>query len=57
MKHQLRLCADPDGRSPGERATAPADPPAGDDAGAAGLWLLWELVDLRLSQAGPDSAA
>ena len=33
------------------------DPPAGDDAGATGLWLLWELVELRLSQAGPDSAA
>ena len=57
MKHQLRLCADPDGRSPGEHAMTLGDPPAGDDAGATGLWLLWELVELRLSQAGPDSAA
>jgi hypothetical protein len=57
MKHQLRLCADPDGRSQGEHATTRADPPAGDGAGATGLWLLWELVELRLSQAGPDSAA
>jgi len=57
MKDQLCLCASPDGRSPGERAAALAEPAAGDDAGAAGLWWLWELVELRLSQAQPDSAA
>jgi hypothetical protein len=57
MKHQLRPCAAPDGAIPGERAPALADPPVTGGAGTAGLWWLWELVELCLSQAEPDSAA
>ena len=58
MRHQLRLCADHGGQfSPEERATAQADPRAGGEAGAAGLWWLWGLVESHTRQAEPDNAA
>lgn len=58
MKYRPRLCADQDmQRRPGQRVPPVADPPAGEDAGTAGLCWLWGLVELRLSQAEPDSAA
>jgi hypothetical protein len=66
MRHQLRLCPDQSGQlRPEERTTAPttaraaarADPVAGDEAGTDGLRWLWGLVELRLGQAEPDSAA
>jgi hypothetical protein len=53
MKYQL--CAEQGAQpGPGQSAAASADPPA---AGAAGLCWLWGLVELRLGQAEPDSAA
>ena len=59
MRYQLLLCADHGGQSgPDERTLAPAaEPIAGAAAGMAGLQWLWGLVELRLSQAGPDTAA
>ena len=60
MGHQLRLCADHGGQpGPEERATPRAEPPGDGEAGTgtAGLWWLWGLVEMRLGQAGPDSAA
>ena len=59
MRYQLLLCADHGGRSgPEERIVLPAaEPLAGGAAGTAGLQWLWELVELRRSQAGPDTAA
>jgi hypothetical protein len=58
MRHQLRLCADQGVQfSPEERTTAQADPRAGSEAGAAGLWWLWGLVEMHTSQAEPDTAA
>jgi len=58
MRHQLRLRADHGGQ-PGheERATPRAEPPGDGEAGTAGLWWLWSLVELRLRAAEPDSAA
>jgi hypothetical protein len=58
MRYQL-LRAD-HGERPGaeERTVVPAgQPPADDPAGTAGLQWLWGLVELRLSQAEPDTAA
>ena len=59
MRYQLLLCADHGGRSgPEERTMLPAaEPLAGGPAGTAGLQWLWELVELRRSQAEPDTAA
>jgi hypothetical protein len=58
MRHQLRLCADHGGQSgPEERATPCAEPPGDGEAGTAGLWWLWSLVELRLGAAESDSAA
>ncbi len=55
MRYQLRLCAE-HGAQPGtgESAVIRPESPA---AGAAGLCWLWGLVELRLGQAEPDSAA
>ena len=59
MRYQLLLCADHGGRSgPEKRTVVPAAEPLADGpAGTAGLQWLWELVELRLSQAEPDTAA
>ena len=59
MRYQLLLCADHVGQSgPDERTLAPAAAaPAGGAAGMAGLQWLWGLVEMRLSQPGPDTAA
>lgn len=58
MSYQARRCPDQDGCPGSERAPLTLADPVGDDpAGSAGLWWLWGLVELRLSQAGPDSAA
>ena len=59
MRYQLLLCADRGGQfGPDERAVVPAaEPPARSAVGTAGLQWLWGLVELRLSQAEPDSAA
>lgn len=55
MRYQLRLCAEHDAQpGTGASAVARTDPPT---AGAAGLSWLWGLVELRLGQAEPDSAA
>ena len=58
MTYQPRLCA-PHGAQPGpgEGAVTRPDPPASGTAGTAGLCWLWGLVELRLGQAEPDSAA
>ena len=37
--------------------TAQADPGADSEAGAAGLWWLWGLVESHTRQAEPDNAA
>jgi hypothetical protein len=58
MGYQLRLCAEHRARpGSGEQTMAPADPPASGHAGAAGMCWLWGLVELRLGQAEPDTAA
>ena len=59
MRYQLLLCTDHGAQpGPGERAVAPAEERlAGSTAGTAGLQWLWGLVELRLGQAEPDSAA
>jgi hypothetical protein len=58
MRYQLLRCADHGGQPGGERAVVPtAEPLAGDAAGTAGLQWLWGLVELRLSQTEPDTAA
>jgi len=58
MRYQLRPCADHGGQfSPEERMTAQADPGADSEAGAAGLWWLWGLVESHTRQAEPDNAA
>jgi hypothetical protein len=59
MRYQLLLCPDHGGQSgPEERTVVPAaEPLAGGMAGTAGLQWLWGLVELRLSQAEPDTAA
>jgi hypothetical protein len=55
MRYQLRLCTEHGAQpGPGESAVTRADPP---ESGAAGLHWLWGLVELRLGQAEPDSAA
>jgi hypothetical protein len=55
MRYKLRPCAEHLAQpAPGQSAATSADPPA---AGAAGLCWLWGLVELRLGQAEPDSAA
>ena len=55
MRYQLRPCAEHGAQpGPGQSAVTSVDPPA---AGAAGLCWLWGLVELRLGQAEPDSAA
>lgn len=58
MRHHLRPCPDQDER-PGPEHAHPAlpEPLADGAAGSAGLWWLWGLVELRTSQADPDSAA
>ncbi len=58
MRHQVRPGPDQDGRPSSEQAPLTlAGPLADGAAGLAGLWWLWDLVELRLSQAGPGSAA
>ncbi len=55
MRYQLRFCAEHDAQpGTGAGAGARTDPPM---AGVAGLSWLWGLVELRLGQAEPDSAA
>ena len=58
MRYQLRLCTEHGAQpGPGEGAMTRTDPPRSDAAGAVGLSWLWGLVELRLGQAEPDSAA
>ena len=59
MRYQLLLCADHGGQTgPDGRTVVPAaEQLAGDAAGTAGLQWLWGLVELRLSQDEPDTAA
>jgi hypothetical protein len=59
MRYQLLLCAEHGGQfGPEERTVVPAaERLAGSAAGTAGLQWLWGLVELRLSQAEPDTAA
>jgi hypothetical protein len=59
MRYQLLLCAGQGGQpGPDERAAAPAaERLAGSAVGTAGLQWLWGLVELRLGQAEPDTAA
>jgi hypothetical protein len=59
MRYQLLLCAEHGGQfGPEERTVVPAaERLAGNAAGTAGLQWLWGLVELRLSQAEPDTAA
>ncbi len=59
MRDKLLPSADHGGQlSPEDRTVVPiAEPIAGGAAGAAGLQWLWGLVELRLSQAEPDTAA
>jgi hypothetical protein len=59
MRYQLLPSADYGGQlSPEDRTVVPiAEPLAGGTAGMAGLQWLWGLVELRLSQAEPDTAA
>jgi hypothetical protein len=59
MRYQLLLCAEHGGQfGPEERTEASAEErPADSAAGTAGLQWLWGLVELRLSQAEPDTAA
>jgi hypothetical protein len=59
MRYQLLLCTDHGAQSgPADCAAAPAEERrAGSAAGTAGLQWLWGLVELKLSQAEPDSAA
>jgi hypothetical protein len=59
MRYQLLLCAG-QGAQPGaeERTAVPvAEPLAGGPAGTSGLQWLWGMVELRLGQAEPDTAA
>lgn len=59
MRYQLLLRTDDAERSGAEERTAvPAGQPfAGGPAGTAGLQWLWGMVELRLGQAEPDTAA
>jgi hypothetical protein len=59
MRYQLLLSTDHGAQSgPDERVVAPAaERLAASAAGTAGLQWLWGLVELRLGQAEPDSAA
>jgi hypothetical protein len=58
MRYQLLLYAEHGGQSGHERTIAPAEERLADSAaGTAGLQWLWGLVELRLSQAEPDTAA
>jgi hypothetical protein len=59
MRYQLLLCQNQGERSgPGECAVAPTvEPLAGGAAGTVGLQWFWELVELRLGQDEPDTAA
>jgi hypothetical protein len=58
MRYQLLLCAEHGGQSDHERTVAPAEERLADSAaGTAGLQWLWGLVELRLGQAEPDTAA
>jgi len=62
MRYQLLLCAEHGGQfGPEERTVVPAAErlagSAAGTAGTAGLQWLWGLVELRLSQPGPDTAA
>jgi hypothetical protein len=55
MRYQLLLSAEHGRQSgPDERTVAPAEE---RQAGTAGLQWLWGLVELRLSQPEPDTAA
>lgn len=59
MRYQLLLCAG-QGAPPGpdERAVAPVEERlAGSAVGSAGLQWLWGLVELRLGEPEPDTAA
>jgi hypothetical protein len=59
MRYQLPRYAGHGGQSGAdEPAVVPiAEPLTGGAAGAAGLQWLWALVELRLSQDEPDTAA
>jgi hypothetical protein len=59
MRYQLLLRTDDAERSGAEAGTAvPAGQPLmGSSAGTAGLQWLWGMVELRLGQAEPDTAA
>ena len=57
MRHQVRPCQEQGGRPGAEQAPREvADPLADGAAGSAGLWWLWDLVELRLSPDGPGAA-
>lgn len=59
MKHQSRLHVDHGGQPGHDDRTvvAATEPFPGGAAGTAGLQWLWGMVELRLSQAEPDTAA
>jgi hypothetical protein len=58
MRYQLLLCTEYGGQSGHERTEASAEERLAESAaGTAGLQWLWGLVELRLSQAEPDTAA
>lgn len=59
MRDQSLQSADHGGQlSPEDRTVVPiAEPIAGGAAGTAGLQWLWRLVELRLGQSEPDTAA
>lgn len=59
MRYQLLLRAEQGGQpGPGERTMVPAEErTAGTAAGAAGLQWLWGMVELRLNEPEPDTAA
>ena len=55
MRYQLLLCAEHGGQSGHERTVVPVAERLA--VRTAGLQWLWGLVELRLSQAEPDTAA
>ena len=58
MRYQLLRADHGERPRAADRTAVPAGQPlAADPAGTAGLQWLWELVELHLGQAEPDTAA